>query len=57
MELKNRKTGERKVSGIGRDASFTDRDGSRVTLHYPVLTTGNQLLKPGMKFKTPGIVS
>jgi len=57
MELKNRKTGERKASGIGRDASFTDRDGSRVTLHYPVLTTGNQLLKPGMKFKTPGIVS
>jgi len=37
-----------------KDARFTDRDGSKVTVYYPVLTTGNQLLRPGMKFKVQG---
>ncbi len=37
-----------------KDAVFTDRDGSRVTVYYPVLTPGNQLLRPGMKFKVQG---
>jgi cation/acetate symporter len=37
-----------------KDATFTDRDGSKVTAYYPVSTTGNQLLRPGMKFKVQG---
>jgi cation/acetate symporter len=37
-----------------KDALLTDRDGSKVTLYYPVLTPGNQLLRPGMKFKVQG---
>ena len=37
-----------------KDSVFTDRDGSKVTLYYPVLTPGNQLLRPGMKFKVQG---
>ncbi len=37
-----------------KDTSFTDRDGSKVTVYYPVLTTGNLLLRPGMKFKVQG---
>ncbi len=37
-----------------KDAVFTDRDGARVTVYYPVLTPGNQLLRPGMKFKVQG---
>jgi cation/acetate symporter len=37
-----------------KDAVLTDRDGSKVTLYYPVLTTGSQLLRPGMKFKVQG---
>ena len=37
-----------------KEAGFTDRDGSKVTVYYPVLTTGNLLLRPGMKFKVQG---
>ena len=37
-----------------KDTSFTDRDGSKVTVYYPVLTAGSQLLRPGMKFKVQG---
>jgi cation/acetate symporter len=37
-----------------KDAILTDRDGSKVTIYYPVLTTGSQLLRPGMKFKVQG---
>jgi cation/acetate symporter len=37
-----------------KDAVFTDRDGSKVTVYYPVLTAGNQLLRPGMKLKVQG---
>ncbi len=37
-----------------KDTTFTDRDGSKVKVYYPVLTAGNQLLRPGMKFKVQG---
>jgi cation/acetate symporter len=37
-----------------KDARFTDRDGDKVTVYYPVATPGNQLLRPGMKFKVQG---
>ena len=37
-----------------KEAVLTDRDGSKVTLYYPVLTSGSQLLRPGMKFKVQG---
>jgi cation/acetate symporter len=37
-----------------KDAAFADRDGSRVKVYYPVLTSGNELLRPGMKFKVHG---
>ncbi len=37
-----------------KDASFTDRDGSKVTVYYPVNTVGSQLMRPGMKFKVQG---
>ncbi len=37
-----------------KDAVFTDRDGSKVTAYYPTFTPGNQLLRPGMKFKVQG---
>ncbi len=36
------------------DARLKDRDGSSVTVYYPVLTKGSQLLRPGMKFKVQG---
>ncbi len=37
-----------------KDVAFTDRDGTRVTVYYPVLTSGDKLLRPGMKFKVHG---
>ncbi len=37
-----------------KDARFTDRDGATVVVYYPVLTTGNLLMRPGMKFKVQG---
>ena len=37
-----------------KDAVFTDRDGSKVTVYYPTSTPGNLLLRPGMKFKVQG---
>lgn len=37
-----------------KEALLTDRDGSKVKIYYPVLTPGNQLLRPGMKFKVQG---
>jgi cation/acetate symporter len=36
------------------ETRLTDRDGSKVTVYYPVQTTGNRLLRPGMKFKVQG---
>jgi cation/acetate symporter len=37
-----------------KDVRFTDRDGAKVTVYYPTSTPGNQLLRPGMKFKVQG---
>ncbi|MEI8352972.1 MAG: cation acetate symporter [Lentisphaerota bacterium] len=37
-----------------KDVSFTDSDGARVKVYYPVLTSGDRLLRPGMKFKASG---
>jgi cation/acetate symporter len=36
------------------DARLTDRDGNGVTIYYPVVTAGNRLMRPGMKFKVQG---
>jgi cation/acetate symporter len=37
-----------------KDAKFSDRDGGKVTVYYATLTAGNQLMRPGMKFKVQG---
>lgn len=37
-----------------QDAVFSDKDGARVTVYYPVITEGSRLLRPGMKFKVQG---
>lgn len=37
-----------------KDVSFTDRDGAKVQVFYPVVTQGNLLMRPGMKFKVQG---
>jgi cation/acetate symporter len=35
-------------------AKFTDAGGAAVTAHYPVITAGNQIMRPGLKFKVEG---
>lgn len=37
-----------------KDTRFEDSEGSRVTVYYPVLTTGNLLMRPGQRFKVHG---
>lgn len=37
-----------------RDASFTDRDGSKVRVYYPTELAGNELMRPGTKFPVAG---
>ncbi len=36
--------------------SFTDSEGSSVRVHYTKLTSGNQVMRPGLKFKVEGTV-
>lgn len=35
-------------------ASFTDKNGATVKAHYPVITPGNEIMRPGLKFKVNG---
>ncbi len=35
-------------------AKFTDQSGSAITAHYPVITPGNEIMRPGLKFKVNG---
>jgi len=35
-------------------AKFTDKNGALVTAHYPILTAGNRIMRPGLKFKVEG---
>lgn len=37
-----------------KEAKLTDADGAKVTVYYPALTPGNQLMRPGVKFKVQG---
>ena len=37
-----------------KDAAFTDKDGAKVQVFYPVSTPGNLLMRPGQKFKVQG---
>ena len=37
-----------------KDVTFTDNDGAKVQVFYPVVTSGNLLMRPGMKFKVQG---
>ncbi|MHB0998458.1 MAG: sodium/solute symporter [Armatimonadota bacterium] len=37
-----------------KDAKIIDKDGSKVSVYYPVHTTGNVLMRPGLKFKVQG---
>ncbi len=34
--------------------NFTDSDGSSVSVHYTKITPGNQVMRPGLKFKVEG---
>jgi len=37
-------------------AKFTAEDGAAVTIYYPVITDGNRIMRPGLKFKVDGTV-
>ena len=37
-----------------KDAKLDDKDGGKVTVYFPVLSEGNQLMRPGLKFKVQG---
>jgi len=37
-----------------KDVNFTDRDGATVKVYYSVFTPGNELMRPGQKFKVQG---
>ncbi len=37
-----------------KDAKFVDDTGAKVTVYFPTLTTGNTLMRPGLKFKIQG---
>jgi cation/acetate symporter len=37
-----------------KDATFTDKDGAKVTVYFPTVTQGNLLMRPGLKFKVQG---
>lgn len=39
---------------LWKDTKLTDKDGAKVTLYYPQVTEGNQLMRPGLKFKVQG---
>jgi len=38
---------------LWKNTSFSD-NGSKVTIYYPVFTTGNKILRPGQRFKVEG---
>jgi len=35
-------------------AKFTAENGSKIKAHYPVITPGNEIMRPGLKFKVNG---
>lgn len=35
-------------------SKFTAADGASITAHYPVITEGNRIMRPGLKFKVEG---
>jgi cation/acetate symporter len=37
-----------------KEARFTDADGAKVVAYYPVTTSGNLFMRPGLKFKVQG---
>ncbi len=37
-----------------KDAKFVDKDGGKVSVFFSTLTPGNQLMRPGLKFKVQG---
>jgi cation/acetate symporter len=37
-----------------KETRFNDSDGAKVTAYYPVITSGNLFMRPGIKFKVQG---
>ncbi len=37
-----------------KEAKLVDKDGAKVSVYFPVITQGNQLMRPGLKFKVQG---
>lgn len=37
-----------------KEVRFDDADGATVTAYYPVITPGNEFMRPGLKFKVQG---
>lgn len=37
-----------------KEITFTDQTGTKVTAYYPKIVQGNQLMRPGVKFKVQG---
>ena len=37
-----------------KDATFTDKDGAKVTVYFPAVTPGNLRMRPGLTFKVQG---
>ncbi len=37
-----------------KEAKIVDKDGAKVSVYFPTLTHGNQLMRPGLKFKVQG---
>ncbi|MCL5997199.1 MAG: cation acetate symporter [Chloroflexi bacterium] len=39
---------------LWKEAALTDKDGGKVTIYYQKVTPGNQVMRPGLKFKVQG---
>ena len=37
-----------------KEAKLTDKDGAKVSVYFSTITPGNQLMRPGLKFKVQG---
>ena len=37
-----------------KNTKFTANDGATITAYYPVITPGNEIMRPGLKFKVDG---
>lgn len=39
-----------------KTSNISDEDGNKVTIYYPKIVTGDQIMRPGLKFKVEGTI-